>query len=318
VAGQEYAFPIERVQEIVQLPDRITHVPNAQGHVLGVITLRNRLLPLVSLREMFGLPGAELSDANKVVVVSLGVAGQSVGVVMDSVREVLRVNRAVVDPVPALLSQGQGMHDVTAICRLQDGARLVSILSAEHMFDVQELQRIVEDTGGTDMTADATAVTANLDDDEEQFVVFRVMDEEYGIPIDAVQEIVRVPDELTRIPRTPAFIEGVINLRGVVLPVVDQRRRFGLPSIERNDRQRIMVFTVRGVRTGFIVDSVSGVMRIPARFIGATPNLSDEQRRLIRRVANLEAQKRMILLLEAAQLLNLGEIAALTKQVAAA
>jgi purine-binding chemotaxis protein CheW len=317
VAGQEYAFPIEQVEEIVQLPDQVTHIPNTQAHVLGVITLRNRLLPLVSLREMFGLPPAALSEANKVVVVSLGEAGQSVGVVMDSVREVLRVNRAVIDPVPALLSQGQGLHDVTAICRLQDGARLVSVLSAGRMFDVQELQRVVDDAGEADMAADTTATAADLDD-EEQFVVFRVMDEEYGIPIDAVQEIVRVPDELTRVPKTPAFIEGVINLRGVVLPVVDQRRRFGLPSIERNDRQRIMVFTVRGVRTGFIVDSVSEVMRIPARFIGTTPDLSEEQKRLIRRVANLEAQKRMILLLEVAQLLNITEAEALTTQVAKA
>jgi purine-binding chemotaxis protein CheW len=152
---------------------------------------------------------------------------------------------------------------------------------------------------------------ARADDDEEQFVVFRLMDEEYGVPIDAVQEIVRVPDVLTRVPKTPNFVEGVLNLRGVVLPVLDQRRRFGLAGAERNDRQRIMVFTVRGVRTGFIVDSVSEVMRIPARFIGATPDLSDEQRRLIRRVANLEAKKRMILLLEVAQLLDVQELSAL-------
>ena len=59
VAGQEYAFPIEEVQEIVQLPDHVTAVPNTAAHVLGVITLRNRLLPLVSLRQMFGLPAAE-------------------------------------------------------------------------------------------------------------------------------------------------------------------------------------------------------------------------------------------------------------------
>ena len=72
VAGQEYAFPIERVQEIVQLPSAITEVPNAPHHVLGVITLRQRLLPLVSLRLMFGMPATELTESNKVVVVSLG------------------------------------------------------------------------------------------------------------------------------------------------------------------------------------------------------------------------------------------------------
>jgi hypothetical protein len=84
-ADQEYAFPIERVEEIIQLPSQITQLPNSHGHVLGVIMLRNRLLPLVSLRNMFGLPPVEMSDSNKVVVISLG-EGVSVGVVMDGVK----------------------------------------------------------------------------------------------------------------------------------------------------------------------------------------------------------------------------------------
>jgi purine-binding chemotaxis protein CheW len=128
-----------------------------------------------------------------------------------------------------------------------------------------------------------------------------------------VQEIVRVPEELTRLPKTPDFVEGVVNLRGVVLPVVDQRRRFGLPSLERNDRQRIMVYTIRGVRTGFIVDQVLEVIRIPASVIGPSPTLSEEQQRLIRRVANIEKQKRMILLLDIDQLLNTKELNAAGK-----
>jgi len=312
VAGQEYAFPIEQVQEIVQLPDRITQVPQAPGHLIGVITLRDRLLPLFSMREMFRLPPASLSEANKVVVVSLG--DLSVGVVMDSVKEVLRVSRSLVEPMPGLLSRDYHLNDVRAICRLQDGRRLVSILSAEQMFNADELRDVVEG-GDAGMAARAVATedTVGMDDDEEQFVVFRLMDEEYGVPIEAVQEIVRVPDQLTRVPKTPDFVEGVINLRGVVLPVIDQRRRFGLPGAERNDRQRIVVFTIQGVRTGFIVDSVSEVMRIPARFVGATPELSEEQKRLIRRVANLEAQKRMILLLDVTQLLNVQELTALKR-----
>ncbi|MDR3374200.1 MAG: chemotaxis protein CheW [Ancalomicrobiaceae bacterium] len=310
VAGQEYAFPIERVQEIVQLPDAITAVPNSPAHVLGVITLRNRLLPLVSLRTMFGLPDMELTEANKVVVVSLGQAGaSSVGVVMDSVKEVLRVNRGLLEPMPPLLAGGRSKGDISAICRLQDGGRLVSVLSAEDMFDSSELDHLThsEDDPMSDDQAETQRAAAGDLADDEQFVLFRLMGEEYGVPIDAVQEIVRVPAELTRIPRTPDFIEGVVNLRGVVLPVVDQRRRFGLAPIERNDRQRIMVFTVHGVRTGFIVDFVSEVRRIPTAAIGPAPSLSGEQQRIIRRVANLESEKRLILLLDVVQLLNVEE-----------
>jgi purine-binding chemotaxis protein CheW len=102
-------------------------------------------------------------------------------------------------------------------------------------------------------------------------------------------------------------MEGVVNLRGTVLPVVDQRRRFALAEAERHDRQRIMVLAVGGVRTGFIVDSVSEVLRIPRAAIDPAPVLSDEQARLIRRVANLQAEGRMVLLLEPDDLLDAGE-----------
>jgi purine-binding chemotaxis protein CheW len=325
VAGQEYALPIEQVQEIVQIPEQITEVPNTPSHVLGVMTLRSRLLPLVSLRDMFNLPPQEVSDTNKIVVVSLGKAtdGVSVGVMMDSVKEVLRVGRSVIDPVPALLSRDGGLSEIQSICRLNGGKRLVSILSSEKMFNTGDIRAVIghaeREHGEEEDAAMGDAAKGTLSDvidDEQQFVVFRLMNEEYGVPISSVQEIVRVPEELTRVPKTPDFVEGVVNLRGVVLPVVDQRRRFGLPSMERNDRQRIMVYTIRGVRTGFIVDQVLEVMRIPASVIGPSPTLSEEQQRLIRQVANIEKQKRMILLLDIDQLLDSKELKAVGKAAA--
>ncbi|MCF8483250.1 MAG: chemotaxis protein CheW [Rhodospirillum sp.] len=317
VAGQEYALPIEQVQEIVQVPEQITKVPNTPSHVLGVMTLRNRLLPLVSLRTMFGLPSQDASDTNKIVVVSLGTGASalSVGVMMDCVKEVLRVPWSVIDPMPALLSRDGNLGEIRSICRLDDGKRLVSILSSERMFNTGEIRAVIDGDGGekTAMNDDTADGRDGVLDDEEQFVIFRLMNEEYGVPIQSVREIVRVPDELTRVPRTPDFLEGVVNLRGVVLPVVDQRRRFGLATMERNDRQRIMVYTIRGVRTGFIVDQVLEVRRIPASVIGPSPILSDEQQRLIRRVANIETQHRMILLLDTDQLLDSLELSAATQ-----
>jgi purine-binding chemotaxis protein CheW len=313
VADQEYALAIESVQEIVQLPERINRVPRAEPHVLGVVTLRNRLLPLVSLREMFGLPVAPLDERNKIVVVPLP-DQTSVGIVMDMVREVLRVNRSLMDPVPSLLRGGDG-NEIQGICRLAGGKRLVSVLSAQALFENKAVRQAaavgahdVEDQESL-MAQEGSGAVGALED-EEQFVVFRLANEEYGAPIAAVQEIVRVPEELTRLPKAPAFIRGVVNLRGAVLPVVDQRTRFDLDDIERNDRQRIMVFMINGVRTGFIVDSVSEVLKIARGAIGPTPALSAEQARLISRVANLETQHRMILLIDVDHLLAPHEITA--------
>jgi purine-binding chemotaxis protein CheW len=320
VAEQEYALSIENVQEIVQVPERINRVPKTEPHVLGVITLRNRLLPLVSLREMFGLPSAPLDERNKIVVVPLP-DQTSVGIVMDMVKEVLRVSRTLLDPVPSLIRGGGGHSEIQGICRMDGGKRLVSVLSAAALFENEALRRAAAagvaatedadaDLDGESIVAAEHSVVTGALEEEEQFVVFRLANEEYGAPIESVQEIVRVPDELTRLPKAPAFIRGVVNLRGSVLPVVDQRTRFDLDDIERNDRQRIMVFMIAGVRTGFIVDSVSEVLKIPRLAIGPTPALSAEQARLISRVANLEKQKRMILLIDVDHLLAQSEIGA--------
>ncbi|MDQ5908066.1 MAG: purine-binding chemotaxis protein CheW [Pseudomonadota bacterium] len=315
VANQEYAIAIERVQEIVQVPEQIIHVPKSASHVLGVMTLRQRLLPLVSLRKMFNLPMEALNEHNRIVVISLsGGDQQSVGVVTDTVNEVLRVSSSLVDPMPALLARDEAIADIAEICRLNDGKRLVSIISAEKMFAhnaFREAAAVVKELREEGEVMEKTVETQGAIGDDEQMVVFRLLKEEFGVPIDSVQEIVRVPEQLTHVPKAPDFIEGVINLRGTVLPVVDQRRRFGLSTMERNDRQRIMVFTINGVRTGFIVDSVSEVLKIPRQAIEEAPHLSDETSRLIRRVANLQQQKRMILLLDVDKLLEGGEVHAL-------
>jgi purine-binding chemotaxis protein CheW len=235
--------------------------------------------------------------------------------VMDMVREVLRVSRARLDPIPSLLDGGSGQF--TGICRLEGGKRLVSVLSASALFNTPAIaQALAQVTAQTQSEGESEMQSTRLETDveaEEQFVIFRLADEEYGAPIAAVQEIVRVPETLTCVPKAPYFIKGVVNLRGAVLPVVDQRSRFALPEIERTDRQRIMVFTIRGVRTGFIIDSVSEVLKIPCKAIGPAPVLSAEQLRLISRVANLEAQKRIILLIAVDQLLEGEEFGAVTE-----
>ena len=111
VAEQEYAIDIQSVQEIVQIPDQIIHVPHSDSHVLGVMTLRQRMLPLVSLRRMFALPFQEVDERSRIVVISVGNA--AVGVVMDTVNEVLRVSRNDVSVMPAMLARDGDLSGIT-------------------------------------------------------------------------------------------------------------------------------------------------------------------------------------------------------------
>jgi purine-binding chemotaxis protein CheW len=310
VDGQEYAIAIEDVQEIVQVPETVIHVPHSESHVLGVMTLRSRLLPLVNLRSMFGLPYRDLDEKSRIVVLTLN--GASVGVVVDAVSEVLRVSKSGVDALPSLLAREGNLAEITAICRLDNGKRLVSIVTARNLFGHSVIKEALSNVNESELDEEKQVNDADEGgDDDEQVVVFRLDKEEFGAPIASVQEIVRVPDELIRVPKAPSFVEGVINLRGTVLPVVDLRMRLGLKQVERTDRQRIMVFLISGVRTGFIVDQVAEVLMIPRAAIEPAPQLSADQGRLLSRMANLEKQKRMVQLVDPPHLMGQKELVAL-------
>ena len=139
---QEYALPLDRVREIVPLPDHISTLPRPETAVLGVITLRDRLLPLVSLRALLGMAAdSELGQRGKVVVVSLG--DGAVGVVVDATREILRVDPNIIEPAPALLTRGDGDAEITSICRLDSGQRLVALLSPDRLFRSELVRRIL-------------------------------------------------------------------------------------------------------------------------------------------------------------------------------
>ncbi|MDR2489553.1 MAG: chemotaxis protein CheW [Desulfovibrio sp.] len=103
-----------------------------------------------------------------------------------------------------------------------------------------------------------------------QLVTFSIGEEEFGVDILKVQEIIRTM-EITRVPRAQAFVEGVINLRGKVIPIIDLRRRFGLDSKAHDKHTRIIVIEINNMIVGFVVDSVSEVLRIPAGTVEPPP-----------------------------------------------
>lgn len=110
---------------------------------------------------------------------------------------------------------------------------------------------------------------------EIHIVGFRVGRETYGVPITSLHEIVRVP-EITAVPDAPDYLEGVINLRGKIVSVVDLRKRFGQPSTGFNRRNRILVVEHRGRLAGMIVDSASEVLKVPESKIEPAPSMMQE------------------------------------------
>ncbi len=103
-----------------------------------------------------------------------------------------------------------------------------------------------------------------------QLVTFRLGEEQFGVPIGAVQEIVRLPD-VTPVPEAPWFVEGVINLRGRIIPVIDLGRRLRLPDRPRTRKTRILIVETDRRQVGLIVDAASEVLRLPPNAVEPPP-----------------------------------------------
>jgi purine-binding chemotaxis protein CheW len=304
VAGQDYALLLDEVQEIIAVPAAITAVPRTDPVILGVIALRENLLPLLSLRGLLGLPAApELNWRAKIIVTS--VSGVLVGLVADNARAVTPADPASIQPVPSVLAARTGGETrIRAIHRNAAGDRLIAILATATLFGNDVMKRL------GDATAQAMPPTRKHDGQTEtaQFLVFRLGTEEFGLPIAAVDEIAAVPDKITRVPKTPKFLEGVVNLRGDVVPVIDQRRRFDMPRYEGDlARRRLVVLRTAHHRAGVIVDSVAEVLSAPATALEPAPSLAGEPTSLVHAVLNLADGNRMILICNPEELLSRAE-----------
>jgi purine-binding chemotaxis protein CheW len=302
VGGQEYALPLDSVREIVATPENPTSVPGSDDAVRGIMPYRNALLPLLSLRRLLGLPSA-ITTREYAVIVAVG--GVLIGFVADRMRAVLSVDPDRLEPAPQVLAaRAGGETQIKEIYRAGHD-RLVSILAPERLFREDVMQKLLQGDGA--MKVNSGDSSRSSDAEELRFLIFRLDEDEFALPIEAVDEVARVPDQITRLPKTPKFLEGVVNLRGEVLPVVDQRRRFDIrPATVTTGRRLIVVRTERH-RAGLIVDSVSEVLRCPPGQIKPSPDLTGDALGLVHSVINLEASGRIVLLLDPSELLTRTE-----------
>ncbi|MGG0755415.1 chemotaxis protein CheW [Brevibacillus laterosporus] len=142
--------------------------------------------------------------------------------------------------------------------------------------------------------------------EEVKVIIFRLVDEEYGVEVQQVKSIEKL-EHITRVPRTPEFVKGVINLRGVVTPIIDLRSRFQLAETECTEATRVIIVAVDELEVGLIVDSANDVVDIPVNAIEPPPAVvGGVEATYLRGVAKLE--KRLLILLNLNKVLSTEEI----------
>ena len=294
---EEYAIGIMKVKEIIRVPE-IVKIPNCEDYIEGVVSLRNNLLPIIDLRTYFGMEHMDINDNNRILVVDMG--SFTAGIMVDKISEVLRVPTSIIQPPPKFSTQSG--EQLKGVAKLNDGKRMILILEPSKLISDDEISGISGFKGTLD--AAENSITKQLLD-EEQLVTFKIDMEEYGVKIANVEEINRMP-EVTKIPRAPYFIEGIVNLRGNVIPALDLRRFFKLSEREITDATRIIIVDFEGKRTGIVVDSVSEVIRFEKNLIETPPDIlsSGIDSDYVEGVGKLDDGKRMILILDISKVLT--------------
>ncbi|MEW8959306.1 chemotaxis protein CheW [Neomoorella humiferrea] len=290
VGKEEYALDIADVQEIVHLPENWNVVPDAPPYVLGLVSLRDRVLPLISMRRLFGLPEGEVAGG-RIVVAYVGEGKRvAVGLVVDSVAEVLRVAERLLEPVPAVVRRSG--DEFAAICRLTDERMLFTIEASRLLRDVTFLTEWEQ--GGAD---EVSAYSHKTLEEERQLVTFFLGEEEFALPIDSVREIIRA-GRITAVPRTPDFVKGILNLRGSIVPIIDLRCKFGYPEREIDEQVRILICEGNTSVMGLMVDGVKEVVKISVSSIEAAPQVlvKDSIQSFVAGIAKFNDERNVILL----------------------
>jgi len=304
--GEEYAVDIMRVKEIIRVPG-ITKVPNAAHYIEGVVSIRNQLLPIVNMRTFFGLSDMEINDQARVIIVDTGTI--TAGFRVDRVAEVIRVPKNLIEP-PPLVFAGQEGARVRGVAKLDNGKRLLMCLNAENQLPADAFEGMAATTGQSEAAvASADASEQGAIDDEEQLVTFLLGKEEFAVQINQVQEINRMTD-VTHMPGAPHYVDGLVNLRGNIIPALNLRRRFGLAERERDDATRIIIVDMDNRKTGIVVDSVSEVLRFDRSLVEAAPEMvaGGIDGNYISGVGKLQQGKRMVLILDLAQIVRFDAV----------
>lgn len=302
IAGQLYGLPLDDVREVIKVKLETVSTATISSAAVGMIAMRDAVVPLVSPAFLLGLDASQTAgDLTHVIVVEY--ENDLVGLVVDEVGVINRLPENAIDPVPAVLQKGRGDGQIEAIGRLSDSGRLMSILSPKKLFGHHAVaQAISENTGAKPMSP-----TSAQQEAIERFLIFHLGDETYGLPIASVNEVIRVPATVTRLPGAPAFVRGVINLRGNPVALIDQGRRFEASLSGERNGERAIIVTLGKLQAGFVVDGVSEVKAIAATALSQAPAFSSDETLVFDRIAHIETDGRMVLLLDAQALLSKAE-----------
>jgi len=282
---REFGLDISSVQRIIAMVE-ITEVPQPLPFLEGVIDLMGAIVPVISLRRLLGMPMGEVSLRNHIIVGEKD--KKAVGLIVDSVSDLISIPRNVIDPPTTVTPLREFL---IGVARLQ--TRIVFLFKLERIMD---LEKEAESRAGLDFLANRALAGAEAAESEKareedpvrrtlrkraealsrktrreeaptrQLLTFSLGDEWYGVDTTRVRTIVGTP-RVVPVPCAPNYVQGIMNLRGEILTVINLKRFFGLEDHQSVRSPRAIVVEDNGLQAAFIVDTVYDVIELPERSI---------------------------------------------------
>jgi purine-binding chemotaxis protein CheW len=298
IGKEEYAFKVNDVKEIIRVPD-IMKVPNTPDYVEGVLSLRNQLLTVINLGRLLNVDFRKLDEQCRIIIIDNG--NILFGVIVDRVSQVIKIHKDSfrMTNQSTVVSQ---MDYIKGFLELNNGTRLVMLLNTHKLISNEDVNNIVS----LDRSKKKNNGILVADDESnlEHIIIFKLGNSEYGVRINHVKEINRISD-MMHFPGAPAFIDGMVNLRGEVIPLLNIKKMFNDDS-SLSDSSKYLVVEYDYKRIGISIDAVSEVLRFPASNLEKLSEVFDDnaKNKYIDAAAKLNEGKRIVLLLNLSVILN--------------
>ncbi|ABF62219.1 CheW protein (plasmid) [Ruegeria sp. TM1040] len=254
IKDMEFALPVSVIQEVVNEPEDVSPVPLSPSYMIGLFNLRGMIVPMVDLRQIFGLPAAESRGGRKIVIIEDG--EKHLGLVFDRTGEVVHARRA---ERVAFLSRENGIKDVISegVLKLDNGRRLLQVLDPYAVLKLEKVPRLAKDEPLARRRAAKGA--------RKHCVSFEVGHSKYAFDLEHVQEVLEVP-EIRHSVFTSGHILGTIDLRGRIVPVVDFRgfvgkQRTDSRQVAASRSKKLLIMNLLRGQIGLLVYSIDNIVQ---------------------------------------------------------
>jgi len=269
--NEKFALNIEYLQEIILADVNYTEISGTATEVLGLITLRDELIIVIDLRKYYGFKTKE-SDKNRILIASH--EGKRVGLLIDNVIDIK--NFPILDI--EYLKETRDENKIAGV--IHDEKSLISFFDDNVLEDIFSKNDAFIDTVVDDIQASNENIAMEV-------IVFKLSGKEYAFDVESVDEIIDLIDS-TEVAFSDSSVDGIINIRGQVVPIISLFDKLNIPS-EINIDSKIIVCNINNTRIGFIVDSVSNILTVQ------DSEIREEDGELFTNILHLEGGSRLVL-----------------------